>query len=174
MKSSAIEPSQECSVSLIDMADWNPKYNQGINWSVLARNDEPQLNKGCKGCRYLDHHWHCRYLSDLGPGHSRVAMGVKTRPGGGCDLYEGKKRDKTSIRPGIMVTKGVAKKLREINRTDTGKAIDQNAAMTLYNKGAGDSQIATSLGVTKQAVLEWRQAHGLQSNHLKFRKENPT
>lgn len=174
MRSSATAPSQECSVSLLDMAAYNTKYNQGVNWHILARNDEPQLNKGCKGCRYLDQHWHCRYLSDMGPGHSRVAMGIKTRPGGGCDLYEGRKRDKTSIRPGIMVPKGVAKKLREINREGTGKPIDQEAAMTLYNKGAGDSQIATSLGVTRQTVLDWRKANGLESNHLKFRKENPT
>lgn len=172
MRSSATEPSQECSVSLIDMAEWKPKYNQGINWAVLARNDERTLNKGC---RYLDHHWHCRYLSDMGPGHSRVAMGVKTYPGGGCDLYEGKKRDKTSIRPGIMVTKGVAKKMREANRTNTGTPVgpeNHDAALTLYNKGAGDSQIAASLGVTKQAVCDWRKANGLESNHLKFRKES--
>lgn len=177
MKSSATAPSQECSVSLLDMADYKPKYNQGINWAVLARNDEPKLNKGCKGCRYLDHHWHCHYMSDMGPGHSRVAMGVKTYPGGGCDLYEGKKRDKTSIRPGIMVTKGVAKKMREANRTNTGTPVgpeNHDAALTLYNKGAGDSQIAASLGVTKQAVCDWRKAHGLESNHLKFRKESPT
>lgn len=151
---------------------YGSKHNKSINWDVLARNDERRLNKGCKGCRYLDQKWHCRYLSDLGPGHSRVAMGVKTYPGGGCDLYEGKKRDKTSLRPGIMITKGVAKKMREINRADAGKAIDPNAALSLYNKGAGDSQIASSLGVTRQTVLDWRQANGLESNHLKFRKES--
>lgn len=156
------------------MAEWKPKSNKGINWDVLARNDERTLNKDCKGCKFLDRNWHCRYLLDMGTGHSRVASGIKTYPGGGCDLYTPKKREKTSVRPGIMVTKGVAKKLREINRTDTGKPIDQEAAMDLYNKGAGDSQIATALGVTKQTVLDWRQAHGLESNLLKFRKEQAT
>ena len=173
MRSSATEPSRECSVSLTDMA--NPKYNRSINWAVLARSDEKTLFKGCKGCRHLDRHWHCIYILDTG--RSRVAMGIETRPGGGCDLYEGKKRDKTSIRPGIMATKGVAKKLREANRTNTGTPVgpeNHDAALTLYNKGAGDSQIAASLGVTKQAVCDWRKAHGLESNHLKFRKENPT
>lgn len=175
MKPSATEPSQECSVSLLDMADYKPKYNQGINWAVLARNDERTLNKGCKGCKFVDPGLHCRYLLDMGPGNSLVKLGVKMRPGGGCDLYTPrKKQEKTSVRPGIMVTKGVAKKMREANRTNTGTPVgpeNHDAALTLYNKGAGDSQIAASLGVTKQAVCDWRKANSLVSNHTKFRKE---
>lgn len=162
-----------------DMAEYPTKSSKTINWSVLAQNDERQLNKGCKGCKFVDPGWHCRYLLDMGPGHSRVAHGIKMRPGGGCELYSPKKLSKTSVRPGILMTKGVAKKLQNIQKMNPERRIsklDNNpeahkTALDLYHKGAGDTQIATALGVTKQTVFNWRKAHGLESNYRKFRKE---
>lgn len=158
------------------MADYKPKYNQGINWAVIARNDEAKLNKGCKGCKFADPSFHCRYLLDMGPGHSRVKLGVKMRPGGGCDLYTPRrKQEKTAVRPGIMIAKGVAQKMREAARTGpidlTADQEAQTQALDLYRKGAGDAQIAATVGTSKQAVADWRKANGLVSNHTKFRKE---
>lgn len=162
-----------------DMSGYKPHYSKAVNWAVLGRNDERKQNKGCKGCRFVDSDYHCRYLLDMGPSHSRVKLGVKMRPGGGCDLYSSKKLDKTSTHPGILMTKGVAQKFREIQKMDPDRRISKlnnnpeahKTALDLYNKGAGDAQIATALGVTKQTVFNWRKANGLSSNYHKFRKE---
>ncbi len=171
MKPSAIEPSQECSVSHTNMA-YKSLYNKAINRDVPAQNDERKLNRGCLGCKYLAKDYTCRYSLDTK--RSRAAQGIKKHPNGGCDLYSGTKHKMSAVLPGIVTFPYVSKKLREISRTDTGKPIDHEAAMNLYNKGAVDSQIAASLGVTKQAVCDWRKVNDLESNYLKFRKENPT
>lgn len=159
------------------MSSYKTQSNKGIDWAALARHDERKLYRNCKGCKHLAQDWTCRYLLDMGPGHSRVKMGVKTRPGGGCDLYAGTQRTKTSVRPGIILTKGAARKMREIARVAPGplegKPEAEKIALELYQKGAGDTQIANTVGITRNAVKDWRQANGLESNHLKFRKENP-
>lgn len=163
------------------MSDYKKKYHNRINWAVIARNDERKLNRNCKGCKHLSRDYTCRYLLDMGPGHSRVRQGIKMHPDGGCDLYTSAKHEKSSVRPGILLTKGAAQKMREIAKTDPEKHLSkldnnvqaQNTALALYNKGAGDAQIANTLCVTKQTVFNWRKANGLPSNYHKFRKENP-
>lgn len=150
-------------------------YNKAINWDILARNDERKLNRNCRGCKYLAQDYTCRYILDTNK--SRVAQGIKTRPGGGCDLYNGTKHKMSSVRPGIVISQTVARKIacnpdKRINLLDNNKEA-QEKALELYNKGASDMQIGAALGCSKQTVFNWRKANGLKSNHNKFRKENP-
>ena len=156
---------------------YKTRQHKAVDWDVVASSDERRLNRNCKGCRHCDQQYLCRYLSDLGPGHSRVKLGVKMYPGGGCDLYTPKSHDKTSIRPGIVLTRETARKMREnIKKPQSGIFDDpdtERIALDLYKKGAGDAQIANTIGASKNTVSEWRKAKGLESNYQKFRKENP-
>ena len=156
---------------------YNTKYNKGIDWEVISSTQELTQNRKCKGCRHLDQGWHCRYLADMGPGHSRVKLGIKTRPGGGCDAYAPRTHDKTSPRPSIVLPQSAARKMRENAKVNMGKLINnpeaERTALELYQKGAGDTQIANVIGTTRNAVYLWRKAKGLESNYQKFRKETP-
>ena len=154
------------------MAEHQPKSNRAIDWAVLARNDERRLNRNCRGCKYLAQDYTCRYILDTN--RSRVRQGIKMRPGGGCDLYNGTRYQQPSVRAGIVISKSLAKKLdpdKRIGFLDNNKEA-QEVAMALYEKGASDMQIGAHLGCSKQTVFNWRKANGLKSNYNKFRKEN--
>ena len=171
-RSSLPRSSPKCSVAHTDMAEHYPKSNRAINWAVLARNDERRLNRNCRGCKYLAQDYTCRYILDTN--RSRVRQGIKMRPGGGCDLYNGTKWQQPSVRAGIVISKSLAKKLdpdKRIGFLDNNREA-QEAAMALYEKGASDMQIGAHLGCSKQTVFNWRKANGLKSNYNKFRKEN--
>lgn len=127
----------------------------------------------CQGCIYLGTFGgdpSCDYL--LWTGKSRLAMGVKTGPGGGCRLKKCGEKPKPGALP-ISFHRTQEKKAPEKKepKADGRKMrksrLDCTEAMALYESGATDREIAKKFGITPCPVRKWREKHGLEANYRK-------
>lgn len=135
-----------------------------IRWEFLATS-ERHRNAGCRGCRYVDEHYHCNYYLILGPGHRRNAPMYE---GGGCAKYDAGSRPRKTWDSWLLTDRQKRKAQKAGQATGP---LDTARAMELYGTGASDAQIANKLGTTKSKVYRWRQKAGLPSNHKPERKE---